>query len=127
MFPLQRDRDYRHSQSLEPVIAARMGGIRCRYTGRTYRSLRQTDFEHVVAVSEAHDSGLCATDRPPNADSPTTCLLRGLLSVGTDGFMHFPTYLTRSILRTWANCPGHYRSRVSLRVLTFSSVTSRYK
>ena len=29
---------------------------------RTYRSLRQTDIEHVVAVSEAHDSGLCAAD-----------------------------------------------------------------
>ena len=60
--PYNRDRDYRYSQSLEPVIAARMGGIRCRYTGKTYRSLRQTDIEHVVAVSEAHDSGLCAAD-----------------------------------------------------------------
>ena len=60
--PYNRDRDYRYSQSLEPAIAARMGGIRCRYTGRTYRSLRQTDIEHVVAVSEAHDSGLCAAD-----------------------------------------------------------------
>ena len=39
-----------------------MGGIRCRYTGKVYRSLRQTDIEHVVAVSEAHDSGLCAAD-----------------------------------------------------------------
>ena len=57
-----RDRDYPYSQSLEPAIAARMGGIWCRYTGKIYRSLRQTDIEHVVALSEAHDSGLCATD-----------------------------------------------------------------
>ena len=57
-----RDRDYRYSQSLEPAIAARMGGIRCRYTGKVYQSLRQTDIEHVVAVSEAHDSSLCAAD-----------------------------------------------------------------
>ena len=57
-----RTPDYRHSRYLEPAIAARMGGIRCRYTGRVYRSLRQTDIEHVVALSEAHDSGLCAAD-----------------------------------------------------------------
>ena len=37
-------------------------GIRCRYTAKLYRSLRKTDIEHVVALSEAHDSGLCATD-----------------------------------------------------------------
>ena len=55
-----RERDYRHSQSLEPKIAKRMGGIRCRYTGQRYRSLRDTEIEHVVATSEAHDSGLCA-------------------------------------------------------------------
>ena len=60
--PYNRARDYRHSQSLEPALASRMGGIRCRYTGRLYRSLRQTDIEHVVALSEAHDSGLCAAD-----------------------------------------------------------------
>ena len=57
-----RTRDYRHAQSIESAIAARMGGIRCRYTGRVYRSLRQTDIEHLVALSEAHDSGLCAAD-----------------------------------------------------------------
>ncbi len=50
----------RHSQSLEPAIAKRMGGIRCRYTGQRYQSLRDTHIEHIVALSEAHDSGLCA-------------------------------------------------------------------
>ena len=58
-----RDRDYRYSQSLESQILERMGGeIRCRYTGQVYNSLSETDIEHVVAISEAHDSGLCAAD-----------------------------------------------------------------
>ena len=57
-----RDRDYPYAQSVEPAIAARMGGIRCRYTGRVYDSLLQTHIEHMVALSEAHDSGLCAAD-----------------------------------------------------------------
>ena len=61
--PFDRDQDYPYSQSLEPKILERMGGeIRCRYTGQTYDSLKETDIEHVVAVSEAHDSGLCAAD-----------------------------------------------------------------
>ena len=38
-----------------------MGGrIYGPYTGRHYRTFRDTDVEHIVAVSEAHDSGLCA-------------------------------------------------------------------
>ncbi len=57
-----RTRDYPYSQSLEFAISKRIGGIRCRYTGKVYRSLRQTHIEHVVALSEAHDSGLCAAD-----------------------------------------------------------------
>ena len=31
------------------------------YTGRYFASWRETDIEHMVATSEAHDSGLCAT------------------------------------------------------------------
>ena len=61
--PYNRDRDYRYSQSLESQILERMAGeIRCRYTGQVYNSLSETDIEHVVAISEAHDSGLCAAD-----------------------------------------------------------------
>ena len=61
--PFDRDKDYPYSQSLEPKILERMGGeIRCRYTGQVYDSLKETDIEHVVAVSEAHDSRLCAAD-----------------------------------------------------------------
>ena len=38
-----------------------MGGIIYGpYTGRTFSSTRETDIEHIVARSEAHDSGLCA-------------------------------------------------------------------
>ena len=34
------------------------------YTGRCFSSTTETDIEHIVATSEAHDSGHCAADRP---------------------------------------------------------------
>ena len=53
--------DYRYSQSVEAEIVASMGGrIYGPYTGRHHRSFKDTDVKHIVAVSEAHDSGLCA-------------------------------------------------------------------
>ena len=53
--------DYPYSQSVEDKIVATMGGrVYGPYTGRHYSTTRQTDIEHIVAVSEAHDSGLCA-------------------------------------------------------------------
>ena len=53
--------DYSYPQSVEPRIVAGMGGIIYGpYTGRRFSSTRQTDIEHIVARSEAHDSGLCA-------------------------------------------------------------------
>ena len=61
--PYDRD-DYPYSQSVEADIVATMGGrVYGPYTGRHYSTTRQTDIEHIVAVSEAHDSGLCAADR----------------------------------------------------------------
>ena len=30
------------------------------YDGTLFRSLKESDIEHVVSISEAHDSGLCA-------------------------------------------------------------------
>ena len=55
--------DYAYPQSVEAQIVASMGGrIYGPYTGRTFASTRQTDIEHMVATSEAHDSGLCAAD-----------------------------------------------------------------
>ncbi|MYI06898.1 MAG: hypothetical protein F4059_06180 [Gemmatimonadetes bacterium] len=60
--PYSRD-DYPYSQSVEAGIVASMGGrIYGPYTGRYFASTRQTDIEHIVAFSEAHDSGLCAAD-----------------------------------------------------------------
>ena len=55
--------DYRYSQSVEDRIVADMGGIIYGpYTGRWFSSTGETDIEHIVARSEAHDSGLCAAD-----------------------------------------------------------------
>lgn len=51
---------YPYSQSVEAQIVSRMGGrIYGPYTGTTFGSTRETDIEHIVAKSEAHDSGLC--------------------------------------------------------------------
>lgn len=57
-----RIRDYSYPQSVEPEIVAELGKIYSPYTGQCFDSLRQTDIEHIVARSEAHDSGLCHTD-----------------------------------------------------------------
>lgn len=54
--------EYRYSQSLEDRIVAGLGGVYGPYTGRWFRSTSETDIEHIVARSEAHDSGLCASD-----------------------------------------------------------------
>ena len=56
--------DYPYPQSIEANIVASMDGrIYGPYTGRKFTSMRQTDIEHIVAFSEAHDSGLCAAGR----------------------------------------------------------------
>ena len=52
--------DYRYQQSVEPRIVGELGGIYGPYTGTWFESTRETDIEHIVARSEAHDSGLCA-------------------------------------------------------------------
>ena len=39
-----------------------LGGIYSRYTCETFDSTHETDIEHMVARSEAHDSGLCAAN-----------------------------------------------------------------
>ena len=55
--------DYPYSQSVETRIIAGMGGrVYGPYTGRHFANRRETDIEHMVATSEAHDSGLCAAD-----------------------------------------------------------------
>ena len=52
--------DYRYSPSVEPRIVEAQGGIYGPYTGTWFESIKETDIEHIVARSEAHDSGLCA-------------------------------------------------------------------
>ena len=60
--------DYPYPQSVEAQIVAELGGaIYGPYTGTYFRSTRDTDIEHIVARSEAHDSGLCAVSAPVKA------------------------------------------------------------
>ena len=54
--------DYRYPQSVEDRIVDELGGVYGPYTGRWFASESETDIEHMVARSEAHDSGLCAAD-----------------------------------------------------------------
>ena len=54
--------DYRYSQSVEDRIIRGLGGVYGPYSGRWFGSKRETDIEHIVARSEAHDSGLCRAD-----------------------------------------------------------------
>ena len=57
--PYDRD-DYDYPQSVEAQIAQRLGGAWSPYDGTRFESLADSDIEHIVATSEAHDSGLCA-------------------------------------------------------------------
>ena len=55
--------DYRYAQSVEARIVNAQGGIYGPYTGTWFKSTTETDIEHILARSEAHDSGLCAANR----------------------------------------------------------------
>ena len=52
--------DYPYPQRVEAQIAERLGGMWSPYDGTRFESLNDSDIEHIIAVSEAHDSGLCA-------------------------------------------------------------------
>ena len=54
--------DYSYPQSVEARIVAEIGKIYGPYSGRCFSSTSETDIEHIVARSEAHDSGLCRAD-----------------------------------------------------------------
>ena len=54
--------DYSYPQSIEASIVRELGGIYSPYTGERFASTGETDIEHMIARSEAHDSGLCAAD-----------------------------------------------------------------
>lgn len=55
--PYDRD-DYAYPQSIELQIIARQGGIYSPYSLRCFTDRGETDIEHIVATSEAHESGL---------------------------------------------------------------------
>lgn len=54
-----RSKDYRHSAKVEAKIVEKYGQVYGPYTNRFFASPKETDIEHIVATSEAHDSGLC--------------------------------------------------------------------
>ena len=54
------DSEYRYPQSVELQITDSLGDVYSPYTCETFRAPNETDIEHIVARSEAHDSGLCA-------------------------------------------------------------------
>ena len=56
--PYDRD-DYRYSQSVEDEIIAGLGDLFSPYTCVQFGSSGETEIEHMIAVSQAHDSGLC--------------------------------------------------------------------
>ena len=53
---------YPYPASVEDDIVQQLGGIYSPYTCEAFESTRETDIEHIVARSEAHDSGMCAAD-----------------------------------------------------------------
>ena len=65
--PYNRKRDYRYPRSVEDEIVRQLGAIYGPYTGTCFSSTFETDIEHIVAASEAHDSGLCAQDQATRA------------------------------------------------------------
>ena len=78
--------DYRYSQSLEPRIVASIGKVYGPYTGTCFRSTGETDIEHMVATSEAHDSGLCAAPRSVKAAFASDLLNLTLASPGVNRY-----------------------------------------
>ena len=60
--PYDKRRDYPYPQSVERAIVRGLGAVYGPYTGTCFASSTETDIEHIVAASEAHDSGLCARD-----------------------------------------------------------------
>ena len=51
-------KDYPYPASVEPRIVRKQGGIFSPYSMRCFSSIRETDIEHIIARSEAHESGL---------------------------------------------------------------------
>ena len=57
-------RHYSYPKAIEHAIVRVQGGrIWSPYTNESFHSIHETDIEHIVATSEAHDSGMCARPR----------------------------------------------------------------
>ena len=69
--PYDKAADYPYPQSVEQDIVRQLGAVYGPYTGSCFASTRETDIEHIVAASEAHDSGLCAADPATRAQFAT--------------------------------------------------------
>ena len=59
--------DYPYPHSIEREIVRGLGLVYGPYTGIYFGSTKKMDIEHIVATSEAHDSGLCARDQATRA------------------------------------------------------------
>ena len=58
-----RSKDYAYPQTIEnKIVESLKNRIYCPYSGQFFKSIRETDIEHIVSLSEAHDSGLCSAD-----------------------------------------------------------------
>ena len=76
--------DYRYPQSVEDQIVTELGGVYGPYTGRWFASQFETDIEHMVARSEAHDSGLCTADEATRRRFATDLLNLTLAAPGVN-------------------------------------------
>ncbi len=66
--PYNRSEDYIYSQSVEHKIVEDLGNkIYSPYSDEYFESINETDIEHIVSLSEAHDSSLCAADKKTKA------------------------------------------------------------
>ncbi|MCY4149981.1 MAG: excalibur calcium-binding domain-containing protein [Gammaproteobacteria bacterium] len=78
-------KDYPYPQSVELEVIESLGGIVYGpYTGTCFKNRYQTDIEHVVSLSEAHDSGLCARSRQVKRQFATDLLNLTLASPSTN-------------------------------------------
>ena len=60
--PYDRDEYGTRYRSKEDDIIEELGSIFGPYTGTCYESETETDIEHMVALAEAHESGMCLVD-----------------------------------------------------------------
>ncbi|MYF27465.1 MAG: HNH endonuclease [Gammaproteobacteria bacterium] len=54
--------EYRYPASVEDATISLLGDVVSPYTCELFASKRDTEVDHIVALSEAHDSGLCRAD-----------------------------------------------------------------